>query len=68
MKLTAGHPSDASERQRKHVAMEAAGLPSRRLNVNMPDDLYRKIKLRCAEEGRDISEITRDLWIEYLSK
>ena len=68
MKLTAGRPSDASERQRKNVAMEAAGMSSRRLNVNMPADLYRQIRLRCAEEGRDISEITRDLWIEYLSK
>lgn len=44
------------------------GRPVRRLNVNMPDDLYRQIKLRCAEEDQDISEMTRDLWIEYLNK
>jgi len=68
MKLTTRRPSDANERQRKNVAMEAAGLPSRRLNVNMPADLYREIRLRCAEEGRGISGMTRDLWIEYLSK
>ena len=40
----------------------------RRLNAEIEDSLYRRIKGRAAEEGRTISSITRDLWLEYLSK
>lgn len=40
----------------------------RRLNAEIEDSLYRRIKGRAAEEGQTISSITRDLWIEYLSK
>ncbi len=40
----------------------------RRLNTEIEDSLYRRIKGRAAEEGRTISSITRDLWIEFLSK
>lgn len=40
----------------------------RRLNIEMEDTFYRRIKSRAAEEGRTISSITRELWVEYLSK
>lgn len=40
----------------------------RRLNAEIEDSLYRRIKGRAAEEGRTISSVTRSLWIEYLSK
>jgi uncharacterized protein YlxW (UPF0749 family) len=40
----------------------------RRLNAEIEDSLYRRIKGRAAEEGQTISSITRKLWIEYLSK
>lgn len=40
----------------------------RRLNAEIEESLYRRIKGRAAEEGQTISSITRDLWIEYLSK
>lgn len=40
----------------------------RRLNTEIEDSLYRRIKGQAAEEGRTISSITRELWIEYLSK
>ena len=40
----------------------------RRLNAEIEDSHYRRIKGRAAEEGLTISSITRDLWIEYLSK
>ena len=39
-----------------------------RLNAEIEDSLYRRIKGRAAEEGRTISSITRSLWIEHLSK
>ena len=40
----------------------------RRLNAEIEDGLYRKIKARAAEDGRTISDITRELWLEYLSR
>ena len=40
----------------------------RRLNAEIEESLYRRIKGRAAEDGLTISSITRDLWIEYLSK
>jgi predicted DNA binding CopG/RHH family protein len=40
----------------------------RRLNAEIEDSLYRRIKMKAAEEGRTISEMTREMWIEYLSK
>jgi len=64
MKMTTTRPSNANEKQRKNIARAATDLPSKRLNVNIPADLYLKIKLRCAEEDRDISETTQDIWIE----
>ena len=38
----------------------------RRLNAEIEDSLYRRIKIRAAEENRTISEITRELWVEFL--
>ena len=40
----------------------------RRLNAEIEESLYRRIKGRAAEDGLTISSITRNLWIEYLSK
>ena len=40
----------------------------KRLNAVIEANLYRQIKTRAAQEGRSISDITRALWIEYLSK
>jgi hypothetical protein len=37
-----------------------------RLNADIDKSLYKKIKVRCAEEERSISEITKQLWIDYL--
>jgi len=39
----------------------------RRLNTEIEDSLYRRIKIQAAKEGRSISDITRSLWVEYLS-
>ncbi|WP_239807049.1 hypothetical protein [Croceicoccus hydrothermalis] len=40
----------------------------RRLNAEIEDSLYRRIKVRAAEENRTISEITRQLWVEYMGE
>lgn len=40
----------------------------KRLNAEIEEKLYRRIKARAAEDGRTISDITRELWLEYLSR
>ncbi len=42
--------------------------PEKRLNVNVSKSLYGQMKKHAFDENRSISEITRELWIEYLSK
>ena len=67
MALTAKRPSrgdDARRRIMQDVTEETE--KKRRLNAEIEDSLYRRIKIRAAEENRTISEITRELWFEYL--
>jgi len=40
----------------------------KRLNAEIEESPYKRIKMKSVEEGRSISDITRDLWSEYLSK
>lgn len=40
----------------------------KRLNVDIEASLYKRIKARAVEEERTISDITREMWIEYLNK
>lgn len=40
----------------------------KRLNADVEASLYKRIKARAVEEDSSISDITRRLWIEYLSK
>ncbi|MEM9716012.1 MAG: hypothetical protein AAF826_05790 [Pseudomonadota bacterium] len=69
MALTSKRPSKADEtRSRLLRDVSDATEKKRRLNADVEDSLYRQIKVRAAEEGRTISEITRELWLEYLSK
>lgn len=42
--------------------------PRKRLNADVEASLYKRIKARAVEEDRSISDITRALWVEYLSK
>ena len=42
--------------------------PKKRLNTDVEASLYRRIKKQAFIEERSISDITRQLWIEYLSK
>ncbi len=61
--------TEASNTENKEKLMaNIATEPVRRLNTNIEDSLYKKIKMKSAEDGRSISEITRQLWVEYLSK
>lgn len=68
MALTAKRPSRGDEaRKRIMQDIKDGSKKKRRLNAEIEDSLYRRIKIRAAEENRTISEITRELWIEFLS-
>lgn len=69
MALSSKRPSKREAVKDKLLAdVTDANEKKRRLNAEIEDSLYRKIKGRAAEEGRTISDITRELWVEYLSK
>jgi hypothetical protein len=67
MSLSAKRPSKGEQAKEKLMNDVKAGESKARLNADIEKSLYRKIKMRCLEEDRSISEITRQLWIEYLS-
>ena len=57
-----------SRKERLTEMVKADAPDTKRLNTVIEADLYRRIKTRAAQEERSISDITRKLWIEYLSK
>jgi methionine aminopeptidase len=69
MALSAKRPSRGDEARNRilHEVTETTE-KKKRLNAEIEEALYRKIKIKAVEEGRSISDITRDLWSEYLSK
>lgn len=69
MALSAKRPSRGDEaRQRILKDVTETTEKKKRLNAEIEESLYRQIKMKAVEEGRSISDITRDLWSEYLSK
>jgi ParG len=40
----------------------------KRLNVNIPDDLHKKLKLHCVEQEFEMTKIVLKLIEEYLEK
>lgn len=67
--LSAKRPSKGeTDRQQLVQGMADDSAPMRRLSIEIEDSLHRRIKIRAAEEGRTVSEITRQLWIEHLCK
>ena len=69
MALSAKRPSRGDEaRQRILEEVTETTEKKKRLNAEIEESLYRQIKMKAVEEGRSISDITRDLWSEYLSK
>jgi len=69
MALSAKRPSRGDE-ARKRILHEVTETTQKkkRLNAEIEESLYHRIKIKAVEEGRTISDITRELWIEYLSK
>jgi len=70
MGLSAKRPSRGDEARQRILqeVTETATEKKKRLNAEIEESLYKRIKMKSVEEGRSISDITRDLWSEYLSK
>jgi len=69
MALSAKRPSRGDEaRQRILHEVTETTEKKKRLNAEIEENLYKRIKMKSVEDGRSISDITRDLWSEYLSK
>ena len=70
MALSAKRPSRGDEARQRILqeVTDTASEKKKRLNADIEESLYKRIKMKSVEEGRSISDITRDLWSEYLSK
>lgn len=71
--LKAGKPTTAKDRAIAAVKeTESAPEPSKaklkRFNVDMSEELHRKIKAQAAKEGVSLNELTSRLFNEYLNK
>jgi hypothetical protein len=66
MALSAKRPSKSEVAKEKIMQDVTESGRTRRLNTDIEESLYKRIKLRSVEEDRSISDITRQLWIEYL--
>ena len=66
MGLSAKRPSRIKERLLQDVT--ATGEPKKRLNADVEASLYRRMKAQALKEDRTVADITRSLWVEYLSK
>jgi plasmid stability protein len=40
----------------------------KRITVDLDDDLYKRVKIRCAEEGLKMTDLVRRLLTESLNK
>ena len=63
--LSARRPSKVKDQLLQDV--RDTNEPKKRLNAEVEASLYRRIKVRAVTEDRTISDITRQLWVEYLS-
>lgn len=69
MALSAKRPSKSEGLRTKLLQdVTETGGKTKRLNADIEQNLYRRIKARAVEEDRSVSAITRQLWVEYLSK
>lgn len=67
MSLSAKRPSKTVKEKLMDDVLETDA-PKKRLNVDFEISLYKQIKTKALMEDRSVADITRELWIEYLSK
>ncbi|MGZ8287436.1 MAG: hypothetical protein ACXWUQ_17665 [Allosphingosinicella sp.] len=66
MPLSTRRPT--TEKSRLLEELRQTAPPMRRLNTDIEAALYRRMKAQAVKEDRTLSEITRELWLEYLGK
>ena len=71
--LKAGKPTTAKDRaiaavKETEPTPEPSKAKLKRFNVDMPEELHRKIKAQAAKEGISLNELTSRLFNEYLNK
>tara|TARA_R110001592_G_scaffold25736_5_gene97446 strand:- start:674 stop:880 length:207 start_codon:yes stop_codon:yes gene_type:complete len=67
MSLSAKRPSKTIK-EKLIEDVQDTDAPKKRLNADVEANLYKQIKTKAVMEDRSISDITRQLWIDYLSK
>lgn len=67
MSLSAKRPSKTIK-EKLIEDVQDTDAPKKRLNADVEANLYKQIKTRAVMEDRSISDITRQLWIDYLRK
>ena len=73
MVLKAGKPTTAKERAIEAVKVTDNTLDTdkpkvKRFNVDLPEELHRRIKSQAEKEGIALNELSARLFNEYLSK
>ena len=48
----------------KQVVPAVPSGPTKRLTVDIPEDLHRRIKVDCAQKGAQISDIVREILVK----
>ena len=67
MGLSAKRPSKANKDKLLDEVRSTAE-PKKRINFDVDADLYRRMRTQAVNESRSVADITRALWVEYLSK
>ncbi len=58
-----------SQTTKEKLMQDVAGVDGNvKVNFNLPRTLLKQTKIRCAEEGRSMSQLVRELLTTYLHK
>ncbi len=68
MSLTTKRPGREATRERLVDEVLAENKKRHRINIDVGDAMYKRLKIQAVQEGRTVADITRSLWNEYLSK
>ena len=67
--LSTKRPSQSEDFKSKLIQdVQGEGADFARLNFEIEKNLARQLKVKCAEQGRTMSNVVRELIITYLSK
>ena len=67
MELSTKRPSRKAIREQLVGEVTTEEEKRHRINIDIGDAMYKKLKMRAVEEGRKVVDITRSLWSEHLS-